>query len=84
MSALALYSQLKNCCSSPPNYIKLLKKGDLPGIPVVKACTSTAAGMGSTPGQGTMILHDAWHSQKTQKQTAPFFLHVSNPFYFHL
>ena len=34
---------------------------------MVRLCTSTAGGAGSTPGQGTKIPQATWHSQKKKK-----------------
>ena len=41
-----------------------MKGWDFPGGPVVKNHTFTAGDVGSIPGRGTKILHDAWCSQE--------------------
>ena len=40
---------------------------DFPGSPGLRLWAYKAGGVGSTPDQGTKILHALWHSQKLKK-----------------
>ena len=49
-------------------YIKLAHWGTSLAVKRLGLCRSTAGGMGSTPGQGTKILHAKRHGQKKKKK----------------
>ena len=68
------YAVISSCFSSAQNpsvishlpRIKCHGSWDFPGSPVVKTMSSSAGGMGSIPGQGTLQGSHMPHSQKTR------------------
>ena len=48
-------------------------------VQLLRLCTSSGGGTGSIPGQGTKILHAAWHGQEMRKLNT--FPHV--PIHYH-